>query len=414
MCMGIYRVGLIGIGGFGRVHARNILSLQKEGVLQCVAFADPDVKRSLDTYENLLEVGSKHYDSYTDLMEKHVDLDFLVIATPIHLHKTMAIQALEKGFHVLLEKPPVVTVQDLNELIEVQKRTQKKCVVNFQNTSGEAFRMLLDQIQKGVLGEITEVVGIGMWKRTNQYYERSPWAGKCLVEGEFVLDGTLSNPFAHLVHNCLIVAGQGEARNVEMKSIQAELYKGHDIDGEDTAAVRVKTKQETEIRIYTTLCNETGETPYILVKGSKGSAFWSYSNILKVNADQEKTYVYEEKDSAALTGNIYRNLLDVLSGGKEELYAPIDFCRPFVLLLNGAYESSRGTYKIPDQYLDIRPEGDTVATTLIHAKDIFDTAIQTGKLFSEIPVNWGIKTEPFNFQGYEHFPLSIKLTGGKN
>jgi predicted dehydrogenase len=399
-------MGLVGIGGFGRIHVNAIRNLSHNGLLRCVAFCESKISGNEESYNKLLEMGAKHYTSYEQMMRMHPEMDFITIATPIHLHKNMGIQAMEDGFHVLLEKPPAVTIQDIDAIIEVQKRTGKYCAVDFQNISGEAFQLLLEKIGHGELGEITQVTGVGMWKRTRKYYERSPWVGKSKINGEYVLDGTLSNPFAHLVQNCLIVAGDGDAANAIPEWIQAELYRANEIEGEDTACTRIQTSSGVEVKIYTTVCHCVNETPYILIKGTKGQAMWNYRNQLQMITDhEEKNYQYEEKDTPRLVANIYKNLIQSILEPSQSLFAPIQSCRNFILTLNGAYESSKGTHRISDPYVETIQENESIAIELRDVKSLFEFAVTEGKMFSEVPIEWAVKTLPFRTTGYEKFTL---------
>ncbi len=395
------KVGLIGIGGFGKFHIDVIKKLARQGRLELVAFADPYIT-DYETYESLIASGVKYYQDYMDMLAQHLDISIVSICTPIHLHKRMAISTMEKGFNVFVEKPPAATIQDMDAMIFAQEKYGVLCGVNFQNTSGKAFRMLIRKLREGVLGDIRSVSGVGMWKRTNDYYERNDWAGKLILGGSYILDGTINNPFAHLVNNCLITAGCGDVVNLGLKSVQAELYKGHDIEGEDTACIRILTADGIEIRIYTTLCHTENALPYIRVEGTDGTALWKYDNtlqIIKGNGTKEE-YRYEDED---LMMNMYRNFIDVLEGKEKELYSPLKACRNFVLSVNGAFESAKSTVKIPDSYLTICRENNTQAVYIDNIATVIDRAFREGKLLSEIPLEWSVKTDEFTLSNYRAF-----------
>ena len=85
-----------------------------------------------------------------------------------------------------MEKPPAVTIQDIDEIIGVANKRGQLCEVNFQTITGKAFRILVEKLRKGQLGDIEKVVGVGMWKRTQAYYQRTPWAGKLVHNSNYV------------------------------------------------------------------------------------------------------------------------------------------------------------------------------------------------------------------------------------
>ncbi len=399
------KAALIGIGGFGKAHTEIISRLTREGVLSCPAFCEPNADKSPEQKEQLEAIGARHYADYREML-KHPGLDFVVIATPIPLHKQMCIDALETGIPVLLEKPPAVAIEDLDAMIEVQRRTGRLAAVQFQNTSGKAFRLMLQQLREGLIGELKTVTAVGMWKRTQQYYDRTYWAGAIVYNGEYVLDGTLCNPFAHLVHNALLAAGAGHAAQAEPKWVQAELYKGHDIESEDTACVRVMTKNDVLVHIYTTLCNAANETPYIKVEGTAGQLHWTYENKLTYTDEQGKTENYSFGDESLLR-NMYINMIQNTRGEEDELFCSLAESRSFLLTANGAFTSTGRIHPIPKEALDIRPEEDTIATTIPGIRELFSEASERGKLFSELSIPWSVPGAKVEMSGYRKLRLPM-------
>jgi predicted dehydrogenase len=396
------KVGLVGIGGFGRIHAKTILSLVKRGILECTAFSETNASAHIDTWNALTAVGAIHYEDYKKMLQIHPEIDFVVMSTPISLHKPMSIYALEHNFHVLLEKPPAVTIQDINEMIKTQQQTGKLIQVNFQNTSGQAFRNCLEKLQNGSIGTLKSVTGVGMWSRNKEYYTRNEWAGKLIYKGQYVLDGTMNNPFAHLLNNCLIAAGCGDPGHSEPLSVQAECYKAYNIEGEDTVSARIHLVNGVEIRFYSTLCISRDKTPYIMMEGSHGKMKWSYDNTLEIENEQgQKQIIFDKED---LVDNMYMNMIDSIQA-QNKLFSSIESCRSFVLSTNGAFESSKQTYKIADHYLQTLTDNNTEKLVIPNIEEIFDQAVSSGKLFSELDIEWAVKTEPYAMHNYREFKL---------
>lgn len=242
-----------------------------------------------------------------------MEIDAVAIATPIVTHKMMTMETLRSGFHVLLEKPPAVRIEDFDEMLDAKRRSGKHCAVQFQNTSGKAFRLLLQKLQEGVIGNLQTVTATGLWKRTDDYYERTPWAGKLYHNGQSVLDGTIMNPLAHLLHNALVAAGCGDPVKAAPQTVQAELYKGHDIESEDTSCVRIEKANNTQILFYATLCYTSNSTPYMVLQGDYGSMKWDYTNHLTVTdkSGNDQEFSFEQEN---LFKKMYLDLLNVLNG----------------------------------------------------------------------------------------------------
>ncbi|MDF2661909.1 MAG: oxidoreductase domain protein [Paenibacillus sp.] len=303
--MNNYRAAIVGIGGFGSYHVKTMLGLAGEGLLDIVAFAELNIGAYRETYDALTASGAKHYTDYEEMLGAHPEADFVVIATPIAAHKPMCIRALRSGFHVIVEKPPAVTVQDIDEMIAAQRESGRLCQVNFQNTSGTAFRQLLDRLNAGAIGRITDVTGVGMWKRQRSYYERTRWAGKLVCDGQFVLDGTINNPFAHLMHNCLLAAGSGDAAASAPDWVQAELYHANEIEGDDVSCVRIGTARGVNVHFYAMLCHERNDAPSISIQGTEGEALWHYDNRLEIRSAGKPEYTFQgESEGAGWFGRI--------------------------------------------------------------------------------------------------------------
>lgn len=402
--MNKYRAAIVGIGGFGSYHVKTMLGLAGEGLLDIVAFAELNIEAHRETYDALTASGAKHYTDYEQMLGEHPEADFVVIATPIAAHKPMCIRALRAGFHVIVEKPPAVTVQDIDEMIAAQRESGRLCQVNFQNTSGAAFRNLLDRLNAGEIGRITHVTGVGMWKRQRSYYERTRWAGKLVCDGQFVLDGTINNPFAHLMHNCLLAAGSGDAAAAAPEWVQAELYHANEIEGDDVSCVRFGTVGGVSVHFYAMLCHERNDAPYISIQGTEGEALWHYDNRFEIRSAGQPEHTFQG-ESEHLMRNMYLNLFRVLDGSGESLYAPLEACRSFVAVSNGAHESSWAVRAIGEPYVEEREEGATTARSVPGLSEQIRDAAEQRQLFSEYPFPWATSTSPFRMEGYIRFEL---------
>ena len=113
------KIGLVGLGTFGRVLLRYIRRLQEENRLDFAAVCDVSLDKCLAalTENNLGRVRA--YSDY-DRFLRTEQLDAIIMSTPIPVHAEMGIKAMEGGHNVLLEKPPAVTVQDVDRMIAVK------------------------------------------------------------------------------------------------------------------------------------------------------------------------------------------------------------------------------------------------------------------------------------------------------
>ncbi|ADQ13806.1 Gfo/Idh/MocA family protein [Halanaerobium hydrogeniformans] len=113
------KVGVIGVGSMGEHHVRNYLSLKH--LCEFIGIYDNDQKR----VEGIAQ--SYGVKSYGDLETLFAEVDIINIATPTSTHYDIAMAALERNVHVLIEKPITAEIAEAEEIIK--KAEQKGLVV---------------------------------------------------------------------------------------------------------------------------------------------------------------------------------------------------------------------------------------------------------------------------------------------
>jgi predicted dehydrogenase len=406
-------LGLVGIGGFGQVLLKVIRKLQEEDRVELAAVCDIRLEKFLHTLEEKPLGMIRTHSDYDRFLNRERHLDAIILATPIPLHVEMGIKAMEAGNNVMLEKPPALTVQDIDRMIGVKKRTGKVFAIGFQHTSERSFLSFSELILSGRIGKIKTICAAGLWKRTRGYFTRSPWVGKLLFDGKYVLDGTINNPFSHLLMNCLVLSGLQDQEDVSPEWVQAELYHANDIESEDMSCLRAKMENGVEILYYASLCGQDSSTPFILVEGTDGKASWDYDGRIRRRDkyDQLKSELTVESDRRY---DHLVNFTDYLKGKTPTLSCTLEATRKFVLTANLAFESAGKTRKIDDVYTEKRDGQGRSVDTLKHVDDflcvkniesIMTLAVKSKKLFSEMGVEWAKGTEPFRAAGYREFNL---------
>ncbi len=118
------RLGLIGAGTFGRF---SLEQYSRMADIRPVAVADANPEAARRVAE---EHGLTFMPSPRDLIESR-DIDFIHIATPPSTHYDLAVQALERGKHVLCEKPLATTMEDAHEMAQAARKRGRVLGVNF-------------------------------------------------------------------------------------------------------------------------------------------------------------------------------------------------------------------------------------------------------------------------------------------
>src|SRR5689334_468901 len=115
------RCGLIGLEG-SRVPLDTLAVLESQGVVQLVCASDPEIRYNPKLQWNLQSQQVRIYEDFQDLFEKENELDAVVVAPGIPFHACNTATALARGLFVYLDKPPVPLIQQLNDLMVLDRR----------------------------------------------------------------------------------------------------------------------------------------------------------------------------------------------------------------------------------------------------------------------------------------------------
>lgn len=145
------RIGVIGCGGMATHHMRSLLKLKEQQNIDLVAVCDIYQKR-LDAAAQL--TGGKPFKDYRKLLDEK-EIDYVLIATPEHWHAKMAIDALDAGKHVYVEKPMTRYVEDAKKVVaKVKAKPNLKLQVGVQGMSDDSYLEANKLVKQGLLGKV--------------------------------------------------------------------------------------------------------------------------------------------------------------------------------------------------------------------------------------------------------------------
>jgi predicted dehydrogenase len=271
-------VVLAGVHGHGRSHLANLARLAASGGgrhgITLAGVADPLPL----TPEQRARVGDAATSPDLGTLLERVRPAVTIVCTPIQTHVDLALEAVAHGSHVLLEKPPAPSLAELARLAGGLSGGPAgdgpACQVGFQSLGSEAVGHVRALVADGAVGEVTGIGATCVWTRDESYYARARWAGRRRLDGVEVVDGVLTNPFAHAVATALRLDGSDGPGAVA--SIELELFRANDIEADDTSCVRIRTSRGTTIVVAATLCGERSGDPVITVHGSAGRIVYAY------------------------------------------------------------------------------------------------------------------------------------------
>lgn len=162
------RVGLIGCGKVAHIHAAALRGIPEA---ELAAVCDVSAER-IQAFA--ARYGARGY-ADVDVMLRESKVEAVVIGTPHPLHAAPAIRAMEKGVHVLVEKPLAANLADCDAMLTAAKRAGVLLSVISQRRFYEPVRRMKEAIDAGKLGRpALGVFTMYSW-REPAYYQSDPW-----------------------------------------------------------------------------------------------------------------------------------------------------------------------------------------------------------------------------------------------
>lgn len=175
------RLGIIGVGAMGSLHASSVME-QKAGRCELTAVCDINPAAFARFDGKILKFAKSG-----DLIRSGA-CDAVLIATPHYGHTTIGIDALERGLHVLVEKPVSVHKADCDRLMAAHKGKHQVFAAMFNQRTDPHYRKVKQLIDGGQLGGLVRVSWIvTSWFRTDAYYASGGWRATWAGEGGGVL-----------------------------------------------------------------------------------------------------------------------------------------------------------------------------------------------------------------------------------
>ena len=400
------KIAVIGCGGYAHQLIIRIQTTPLYGTITAVTSRDLDSEGARYCKAHGINV----FQSVEELLA-YGEFEVVVNPTPIHLHADITKQCLAAGFPVWMEKPPVATVQELDDLNAAAMAAELPVAVCFNSLFSYRVQQLKAELLAGTYGKIKRVKSLGAWVRTDAYFGRNNWAGALKRGDHWILDGDINNPLAHVVCNGLFFAGAQQATLANPLIVEAELYRANQIESEDTSAVRIQTAEGIEVLSWLTLACQDESDPVTVIETEQATI--KLINLEKVEITWHDGRV-EFRDSykenrIEMIEHLCRSLR-----GDEPLIGELANLRPFTLSVNAAFESVGSIHSIPKSALDCVTVRETETQVAIEGMGaILKEAYESNALFSEIGVAWARKSEVFETAGYTHFPVRFKAEAAK-
>ena len=144
------KVGIIGTGWIAKAHIQAYLKMPD---VEIVAGADLVEGRAEAFFKANGIEGVRCYKNHKEMLDNE-ELDAVSVCTYNRTHAECTIYALDKGVHVLLEKPMCVTTEEAAEIRKAEKKSGKVLSIGFQPRFDPNMQMIKKICQSGELGRI--------------------------------------------------------------------------------------------------------------------------------------------------------------------------------------------------------------------------------------------------------------------
>ena len=224
------RLGIIGIGNMGSSHAKKVVQGRcPDFVLTAVADINPQrhqwVREDLGQDIACFEDAEEMLDSGL--------IDACIVSVPHYDHCKYAIACMQRGIHVMVEKPAGVYTKQVREMnAEAAKHPEVVFGMMFNQRTNHIYRKIMELIDSGKYGNIRRTNWIiTNWYRPQAYYDSGAWRATWAGEG----GGVLLNQCPHQLDLWQWLCGMPV-------KVQAHLHYGkwHDIEVEDDVTTYVE------------------------------------------------------------------------------------------------------------------------------------------------------------------------------
>ena len=311
--------------GCGRI-ATNHVTAAVNNNLEIVAVCDvvPEKMEAILEKHNLADDKSiNRYTDYKKMLEEN-DLELVSIATESGKHAAIALDAIDAGVNVIIEKPMAMNMADAEEIIKRAAEKHVKVSACHQNRFNVAIQEVRKAIEGNRFGKLSHASINVRWNRNKGYYDQAPWRGTWEEDG-----GCLMNQCIHGIDLLRWMMGD---EVVEVYGATRQQF--HDyLEAEDVGVAVVKFKNgaigtiEGTTNVYPQNLEETlylfGENGTVKVGGKSTNTIdvWDFKD---ETAEDQKNKGLEEE-----TSNVYGNghtslFADVIEAIKEDRAPYVD------------------------------------------------------------------------------------------
>jgi len=306
--------------GCGRISPNHVAAAQANK-LNIVAICDICPENMEDKVLKFeLPETVKLYTDYKEML-KNEKPNLVAIATESGKHAAIALDCIEAGCNLIIEKPIALSIADANAIIDAANKKGVKVCTNHQNRFNKAICKIRDAVEKGRFGKMFYGTAHIRWNRNWEYYGRAPWRGTWAQDG-----GALMN---QCIHNIDLLNWMMGKKPVEVFAYTDRLNHPY-IEAEDLGIALVRFANgsygiiEGTTDIYPSNLEETlylfGEKGTVKAGGKSVNIIeeWRFSDALD-DADDVKSKFNENPPNVYGFGHtpLYADVIDAIKNDRD-------------------------------------------------------------------------------------------------
>ena len=356
------RIGVIGLG-MGRWHIEQYLK-HPAAKIQAVCDRDEALARALGAEFGVPQV----FTDFEDFVAR-AEIDAVSLAVPNFLHKPMTLACLDRGLHVLCEKPMAMDTAQALEMRERVRKTGLKFMIHYNQRFKPEHQYFKKLISSGELGDV--YYGSTGWRRMRGLPRFGGWFGQKKMSG----GGPLIDLGVHMLDLTRWLIGSPKAVTVSAstfshiaQSIAREQKKEFDVEDLASTLIRFDNASSLVMEVSWALNFEEREKVYLELSGTKGGL----SNVTFDYKDTT-TCIFREENGAMVKSvplryppsfeNAQQHFINCILEDREPGPGADDGVET-MRILDAIYESARIGREVELRNVDLSaplPEGPAVA-----------------------------------------------------
>ena len=337
--------------GCGRISPNHIVAAQKNE-LEIVALCDL-VEENIEDKVSKFELPDtvRRYTNYIDMLQKERP-ELVAITTESGKHAQIALDCMDYGCNLIIEKPIALSLEDADRIIEKAKEKNLKVCACHQNRFNKSVQKIREALEKHRFGRLFYGTAHIRWCRDYEYYHRAKWRGTWAQDG-----GALMNQCIHNIDLLRWMMGDEIEEVVGMTDRLNHEY----IEAEDFGIALIRFKNgaygivEGTTNIYPKNLEETlylfGEKGTVKAGGQSVNVIeeWRFSDMLD-EPETVKTLFHENPPNVYGYGHtpLYKDVIDAIENDRVP-YVDAEAGKRALELVLAIYKSAyeNRTVKLP-------------------------------------------------------------------